>query len=177
MVYDDFLSHYGILGQKWGVRRFQNKDGSRTAAGKVRYSNSIDKKVKERNEIFNTLSEKEKKFLTGESSEPYASREMYGKNGTNVYSFVSKKLDTPISFLDVFNNDGTSGEVAIAVRSDYRNLGEGKKQVERLLKWFGNSSLDELLWISDPNNTSSTNLAKSYGFKEYEKGKYSYRKD
>lgn len=29
-----FLSHHGILGQKWGVRRFQNKDGSYTAAGK-----------------------------------------------------------------------------------------------------------------------------------------------
>ena len=30
------LAHHGILGQKWGVRRFQNKDGSLTAAGKQR---------------------------------------------------------------------------------------------------------------------------------------------
>lgn len=30
------LEHHGILGQKWGVRRFQNKDGSLTAEGKKR---------------------------------------------------------------------------------------------------------------------------------------------
>lgn len=31
------LYHHGIKGQRWGVRRFQNKDGSYTAAGKKRY--------------------------------------------------------------------------------------------------------------------------------------------
>lgn len=34
----DALVHYGIKGQKWGVRRYQNKDGSYTNAGKTRYS-------------------------------------------------------------------------------------------------------------------------------------------
>lgn len=34
----NYLIHYGILGQKWGVRRFENEDGSLTAAGKERYS-------------------------------------------------------------------------------------------------------------------------------------------
>lgn len=32
------LYHWGIKGMKWGVRRFQNKDGTRTPAGKKRYS-------------------------------------------------------------------------------------------------------------------------------------------
>ena len=34
---DDFLMHHGIKGQKWGIRRYQNEDGSLTAAGKERY--------------------------------------------------------------------------------------------------------------------------------------------
>ena len=42
------LRHHGIKGQKWGVRRFQNKDGSLTPNGKKRYGaddykNTLDK--------------------------------------------------------------------------------------------------------------------------------------
>lgn len=34
---EDFLMHHGIKGQRWGVRRFQNADGSLTTAGAKRY--------------------------------------------------------------------------------------------------------------------------------------------
>lgn len=36
VYYKNELYHHGILGQKWGVRRYQNKDGSYTSAGKER---------------------------------------------------------------------------------------------------------------------------------------------
>ena len=34
----DTLAHYGIKGQKWGIRRYQNENGTLTNAGKKRYS-------------------------------------------------------------------------------------------------------------------------------------------
>lgn len=36
-----YLEHHGIKGMKWGVRRYQNPDGSLTAAGKKRYGSNI----------------------------------------------------------------------------------------------------------------------------------------
>jgi hypothetical protein len=44
-MHDD-LQHHGIKGQKWGVRRFQKKDGSLTPAGKERYDDDTIKPKK-----------------------------------------------------------------------------------------------------------------------------------
>lgn len=37
--YPPYLCHHGIKGQKWGIRRFQNEDGSLTSRGKARQRN------------------------------------------------------------------------------------------------------------------------------------------
>lgn len=41
------LAHYGVKGMKWGVRRYQNKDGSLTSAGRKRYNDDVSKKEKQ----------------------------------------------------------------------------------------------------------------------------------
>lgn len=57
LVSSDELRHYGIKGQRWGVRRFQEEDGSLTPAGKERYDDDKkqiqnDKQDTKKNTIF-----------------------------------------------------------------------------------------------------------------------------
>ena len=54
LVSSDELCHHGIKGQRWGVRRFQKKDGSLTPAGKERYADDSDSSEKQdtKNTIF-----------------------------------------------------------------------------------------------------------------------------
>lgn len=58
-----YLEHHGIKGQRWGIRRFRNEDGSLTSAGKKRYENggivgkikAIGQRRRERKEVARRL--------------------------------------------------------------------------------------------------------------------------
>ena len=39
------LTHHGIKGMRWGVRRYQNSDGTLTSAGKKRYRSAVERKI------------------------------------------------------------------------------------------------------------------------------------
>ena len=64
-----YLAHHGVKGQRWGVRRFQNKDGSLTAAGKNRLYNKENMKNAETQNLdkFGTDKDHNILYISGKS--------------------------------------------------------------------------------------------------------------
>lgn len=67
IVSSDYLQHHGILGMHWGIRRFQNKDGSLTNAGRNRYDVGDKRQSSEEEESSKKkglqLTDKQKKMI------------------------------------------------------------------------------------------------------------------
>lgn len=173
----DELYHHGIKGMKWGVRRYQNKDGSLTEEGKVRVrarNNIIRNRpyTDDVNNIVKTLSTKEKKLLGAELDKDWIEKEYENETLANKgKTFVTKVGDTPISFIEIWTNGGKTGQIAIAIRNEeqYRGKGYASKEVEKAIKWadrYRKYTIDELEWWAEKSNTGSRKLAEKYGFEE-----------
>ena len=96
--YDSVIEHHGIKGQKWGVRRYQNPDGTLTPEGRKRlgYRNNILRNrphTDDVNDIVRSLSNKEKKLLGASLHEEWIAEKT--NIGSNVlakkYGFEQKK--------------------------------------------------------------------------------------
>lgn len=61
MRYKNELYHHGVKGQKWGVRRYQNKDGTLTDAGKKRYERDGDLIIKKGSTVTRVSGEQDDK--------------------------------------------------------------------------------------------------------------------
>lgn len=76
-MYSNELYHHGIKGQKWGLRRFQNKDGSLKPAGEGRYDDGLSRR--QRN--------KAAKKYDYKSSDSYGEKSAsYKRARTNMYN-------------------------------------------------------------------------------------------
>lgn len=118
------LYHHGILGQKWGIRRFQNEDGSLTDAGRKRYA-------KEQKRLAKRL---KKDFFKSVNDPSYIQKAMdenpQTKRDVEEYSSVKKKYD------EYVNKQAREVEKA---SSRYRD------EIDKIMKELG---------YNDPNDRS-----------------------
>ena len=141
-----YLEHHGILGQKWGVRRFQNKDGTRTAAGKARDQKNAAKKVvlanrRTRNQwqYQNSFTKAQDK-LTNDSRDAVRKMAVDALNGerTDEYKTAVEEYDAATNYrYDEYRKEAAKYEAIAGMASGqrYPMLDPDKFDQDTRLKW------------------------------------------
>ena len=133
----DSLEHHGILGMKWGVRRYQNKDGSLTSAGRKRYNT----------DVFGSDYNARKKKAKGVTRRLNDSMEELATYDSKIASLNRKKgvIEQKLSRMDKSNPKYTD------LKKQYKDLSKEHKATSKEREEFNKKTND--LWnktASDP---------------------------
>lgn len=126
----EMLEHHGIKGQKWGVRRYQNEDGTRTAAGKKREQSRSEEPAHE--DYNKAHSGKSVKDMSDAELRTRLNRLQMEKQYSQLTNSDTNKGKEFVSkAMKVATGVATATTTAITI---YNNAGKIKKIVDEMIK-------------------------------------------
>lgn len=133
MIPSDVLAHHGVLGMRWGIRRYQRKDGTLTTAGKRRLR-TVENKMVDNTKKYNRLA-KEHDQLTNSKSKPLSVEEqkeqiLKSRSAKELYKhadlFSTNELDSAYRRLVLERN------ISSLIPKE---IGRGEKFLDSFNKW------------------------------------------
>lgn len=176
-MYNNYLIHHGIKGQRWGIRRYQNADGSLTIDGRDRYkyakrARKAAETKSDMDKLYNKLSKEDKKILgDDENNKEWLKIE----EGEYVAKRIIKKIgNEPIAAIDIMTTS-KNDHLMTAIMTDpkYRGQGYAYELAKAGADWFDRNkhkmNATYLDWGAYQTNIPSKKLAEKAGFKYDEK--------
>ena len=142
------LQHWGIKGMRWGVRRYQNKDGSLTPAGKKRYDDDdyeTDDLDQDRELI--RIEERKKRVLNAHSAtELYKNKDLFSdkelleaylrlNTERNIRNLIPEKVSKGQKFINSYTKTSKTIKSIVDASDDiYKSYEKGMKLLSQLNK-------------------------------------------
>ena len=145
--YTDELYHDGTKGMKWGRRLYQNKDGSLTPLGRLRYRKMRKEQAQSEPARVETVEEKKARILSSHSAKDiYRNKDLFTdkeiqdaynrlNNEKNIKSLIPEEVSKGKKFIDAYiNSADTIKKVVDSSSNLYNSYVKGKELIDKVMK-------------------------------------------